>query len=63
MQSCNNNHPYFSAMQYGSTVKVKFSSLRDLGHAIAELADMDGYHDSFNINIKSSGTIFEVEFS
>lgn len=63
MEVCNHNHPFLSAMQHGSTVEVKYNSLRDLGHAIAELADMDGYHDSFNISIEGSGTIFVVEFS
>ena len=63
IQTCNNNHPFTSAMQYGSTVKVKFNSLRDLGHAISELADMDGYYDSFNIDVNGNCGVFEVKFS
>lgn len=63
IQACNSNHPNMSAMQYGSTVKVKFNSLRDLGHAISELADMDGYYDSFNIDVNGNCGVFEVKFS
>lgn len=63
IQACNSNHPNMSAMQYGSTVKVKFNSLRDLGHVISELADMDGYYDSFNIDVNGNCGVFEVKFS
>lgn len=50
-------------MQYGNTVEVKFKSLRDLGHAISELADMDGCYDSLNIKVNGNCGIFEVKFS
>ena len=63
IQTCNNNHPFTSAMQYGNTVEVKLKSLRDLGHAISELADMDGYYDSFNIDVNGNCGVFEVKFS
>ena len=44
---------------YGVVIK----SLRDLGHTISELADMDGYYDSFNIDINGNCGVFEVKFS
>ena len=37
---------------------VVIKSLRDLGHAISELADMDGYYDSFNIKVIISESPF-----
>ena len=42
---------------------VVIKSLRDLGHAISELADMDGYYDSFNIDVNGNCGVFEVKFS
>ena len=63
IQTCNNNRPFTSAMQYGNTVEVKFKSLRDLGHAISELANMDGYYNSFNIDVNGNCGVFEVKFS
>ena len=63
IQTCNNNHPFTSAMQYGNTVEAKFKSLRDLGHAISELANMDGYYNSFNIDVNGNCGVFEVKFS
>ena len=61
MEACNRNHPYFSAIGCGDKVRVSFTSLRDLGHAISELADMDGYNDSFTITVKGEARIFKVE--